>query len=181
MTGLFGLKPQYEKIPERTFLAMLIFLPAGLVSVAALGPWFVRGRVPHAFSQAQKVCLAGEKSYVFQTHPVLAVHLVEESGQTFKDLYPSTRLDVESFKRNLEFNAYLLNREQLNTVSSGSTIFIGREIAEDRIRFFLAATPELENKKGILSACSDSLDIDQLNGGVFTLVKIHALEQLSSP
>src|SRR5262249_8951307 len=149
MTGLVGVKPQDEKIPERTFLAMLIFLSAGLISVTVLGPWFVRGRVSRAFSEVQKVCPAGEKSYVFQTNPVLAVHLVEDSSQTLKDFYPSTRVNVESFKKNLDFNEYILNRKQLNKVSSGSTIFIGREISEDRILFFLAATPEVESKKGI--------------------------------
>jgi hypothetical protein len=183
MAGLFGLKPQGEKMPERTVLPMLISLSAGLILIAVLGPWFVRGRVRHAFSQVQKVCPAGEKDYIFQTRPVLAVDLVEQSGQTFKDSYPSTKVNLESFKKNLPFNEYLSNpnREQLNHVSSGSTIFMGREIADDRVRFFLAATPEVENKKGILSACSDSLDGDQSNQGWFTLVKIHSLEELSVP
>ncbi len=175
MTGLFGIKLQSEKIPEHTCLAMLICLSAGLILIVVLGPWCVRGRVPHAFSQVPKVCPAGEKSYVFQTHPVLAVHLVEDSRQTFKDCYPSTRLNVESFKKNLDFNEYLLNREQFDKVSSGSTIFLGREVAEDRVFFFVATTPEVVNKKGIVSACGDA------NQEGFTLVKIHSLEELSVP
>jgi hypothetical protein len=180
MAGLFGLKPQGEKMPERTVLAMLLFLSAGVISVAVLGPWFVREKVPHAFSQAQKTCPSGEKSYVFQTHPVLAVDLVEDSSQSYKDFYPSTRVNLESFKKNLPFNEYLSNpnREQLNHVSSGSTIFMGREIADDRVRFFLAATPEVAKKKGILTACSNG---DQSNEGWSTLVKIHSLEELSVP
>ncbi len=181
MTELFGLKQQYEKIPERTFLVMVIVLSGGLISLAIVSPYLVRGRVAHAFSQVRRVCPAGEKSYVFQTHPVLAVDLVEKSGQTVKDFYPSTRLNVESFKENLDYNEDLLSREQLINVSSGSTIFIGREMADDRVRFFLAATPEVENKNGILSACGDSLDGDQSNGGDFALVKIHSLEKLSVP
>ena len=134
------------------------------------------GAVPHAFSQVQKVCPAGEKSYVFQTHPTLAVHLVKDSSQTLKDYYPSTRLNVESFKKNLafvDFNEYPL--EQWNHVSSGNTIFIGREVTEDRVVFFMATTPEVVDKKGILSACGDA------NGGSFTPVKIHSLEELSVP
>jgi hypothetical protein len=102
---------------------------------------------------------------------------VEYFGQKFKDLYPSTKVNVGSFKKNLTFNEYLPNRDQLNDVSSGNTIFIGREIADDRILFFLAATPEAANKRGILSACSDSLHVD----GGFTLVKIHSLQELSVP
>src|SRR5262249_51122551 len=137
MAGVFGLKPQGEKIPERTVLAMLIFFSAGGIFIAVLGPWFVRGRVHDALSQAQKVCPAGEKSYVFQTHPGLAVDLAADSSQSFKDSYPSTKLNVESFKKNLDFIEDLPNREQLNHVSSGNTIFVGREIAEDRIFLFL--------------------------------------------
>jgi hypothetical protein len=107
---------------------------------------------------------------------------VEDSDQTFKDCYPSTRLNVESYKKNSDLNQYPLNQEQWNNVSSGSTIFIGREVAEDRVLFFVAATPEVANKTGIVSACGDSLGVDQANrGGFITLVKIHSLEELSVP
>jgi hypothetical protein len=175
MTGLLGrLKPQGEKIPESSSLGMVIFLSAGLISVAVLGPWFVRGRVADAFLRIQKVCPAGERSYVFLTHPALAVDLVEDSGQTFKDSYPSTRLSLESLRKNLNYNEYLQNQEQLNHVSSGSTIFIGREVPDDRVRVFLAATSEVANRRGILSACSDFVH----GGEGLTLVKIHSLEQL---
>jgi hypothetical protein len=181
LTGLFGLKPQRDKIPERTFVAMLICVSAGLILLAVLGPWFVRGKGPHVFSQVQTVCPAGEKSYVFQTQPVLAVDLVEDSHQTFKDCYPTTKLNIESFKKNLDFNEYLLNREELNDVSSGSTIFLGREVTGDRILLFVTATPEAANKKGIVSACGDSTSVGQSNRGGFPLVKIHAMEKLSVP
>jgi hypothetical protein len=176
MVSLFGFKSQSETIPEPTCLTMLICLSAGLVLIAVLGPWCVRGRIPHTFSQVQKECPAGEKRYVFQTHPTLAVHLVEDSGRTLKDYYPSTKLNVESFKKNLafvDFNEYPL--EQWNHVSSGNTILLGREVTEDKMLFFMATTPEVVNKKGILSACGDA------NGGGFTPVKIHSLEGLSVP
>src|SRR5262249_45187642 len=61
MVGFFGLKPQAEKIPERTFLAILMFLSAGLILIVVLGPRFVRKSVSHALSQVQKACPAGEK------------------------------------------------------------------------------------------------------------------------
>jgi len=176
MVSLFGFKLQSERIPERTCLTMLICLSAGLVLIAVLGPWCVRGRVPHAFSQLQQVCPTGEKSYVFQTHPTLAVHLVEDSSRTLKDYYPSTKLNVESFKKNLafvDFNEYPL--EPWNHVSSGNTIFMGREVTEDRVLLFMATTLEVVNKKGILSSCGDA------NGGGVIPVKIHSLEEISVP
>ena len=181
MVGLSGLKQQCVKIPERPCLTMLICLSAGIVSIVVLGPWYARGSVSHVFSQGQKGCPAGEKRYVLHTHPALAVHLVEDSRQTFKDCYPSTRLNVESFKKNLSFNVYLRNREQLNDVPSGSTIFLGREVAEDQVLYFVAATPEVANKKGFLSACGDSLDIMPSTRSNFSLVKIYGLEELSVP
>jgi hypothetical protein len=47
--------------------------------------------------------------------------------------------------------------------------------------FFLAATPEIANIKGIWSACGDSLEGGQSTQGWFTLVKIHSLEDVSVP
>jgi hypothetical protein len=113
---------------------------------------------------------------VFQTHPALAVQLVEDSGQGLKEYYPATTVDIDSYRKNLDFNQYLVSREQLKIVAPGSTIFVARELEDDHIVFFLAATAEVANKKGIFSGCSDSLQI----GGNFTLVKIHSLQELST-
>jgi hypothetical protein len=176
IAALSGLRFRSEITPAPPVHSMVVFLSAGVILIAVLGPWSVRGAMSHAYPQVQKLCPANERSYLVQTHPVLAVHLVEGSGQTFKDYYPATTLNVDSFRKNLDFNGYLANREQLKSIPPGSTIFLARDLAEDRIVFFLAATSEFVNSKGILTGCSDSMHPPR----GFSPMKIHSLQALST-
>jgi hypothetical protein len=175
MAALSGLRLRSETTPTPAVHSTVVFVSAGVILIAVLGPWSVRGGMSHAYPQVQKPCPATEKRYVFQTHPVLAVHLVEGSRQTAKDYYPSTSLGIESFRTNLHFNPHLSNREELKSISPGSTIFLARDLADDKTIVFLTATSEIANRKGILSGCSDSLHPPR----GFTPVKIHFLQALS--
>ena len=176
MAALSGLRLRSETTPAPAVHSTVVFVSAGVVLIAVLGPWSVRGGMSHdAYPQVQKPCPATEKRYVFQTHPVLAVHLVEGPRQTAKDYYPSTSLGIESFRANLHFNPHLSNREELKSISPGSTIFLARDLADDKTIVFLAATSEIASRKGILSGCSDSLHPPR----GFTPVKIHFLQALS--
>src|SRR5262249_12832135 len=71
---LCGVKAHGDSIPDGTVRMMLISLSAGVILVAVLGPWLVRGSAHEAFSQTRNACPVGETSYVFQTHPAMAVH-----------------------------------------------------------------------------------------------------------
>jgi hypothetical protein len=176
MASVFGLGPWREAAAEGPVIPIAAILSASVISIALLGPSAVRGAGTQANFELQKLCSANEKSYVFQTHPALAVHVLEDSGQGLKEYYPSTTVDIDFYRKNLDFNHYLVSREQLKIVAPGSTIFVARELEDDHMVFFLAATAEVANKKGIFSGCSDSLQI----AGNFTLVKIHSLQELST-
>ena len=175
MAALSGLRLRSETTLAPAVHSTIVFVSAGVILIAVLGPWSVRGGMSHGYPQVQKPCPATEKRYVFQTHPVLAVHLVEGPRQTAKDNYPSTSLGIESFRTNLHFNPYLSNREELKSISPGSTIFLARDLADDQTIVFLAATSEIAGRKGILSGCSDSLHPPR----GFSPVKIHFLQALS--
>jgi hypothetical protein len=174
VVGLFGVGWQQVRVPERTSLALSIGLSAALILLAVLGPWYVRGTLPRQTVQLQKACAAGEQSYVFDTSPVLAVHLVDESSRTFGDYYPSTRLNVAAFRRNL----HIAEDPQLgewSDVAAGNTIVAGRDVAEGRVFLFVARTSEVSTKKGTFRACGEP---DEARS---TFVKIHALREVSAP
>jgi hypothetical protein len=133
MTSLFGLKPQYEEISQRTFPRNVhLFICSTHIGCCAW-PLACAWEIFHRIFSCTESMSCGRKELRL-SHPVLAIHFVKDSGQTLKDSYPSTRLNVESFKRNLDFIQYPL--EQWNHVSSTSTIFMGREIARGDDTFF---------------------------------------------
>ena len=181
ITALSGVNQRFGNPGKHSCRGTVICLSAGLVLVAIVGPWVVRGNLDGGFFQTQKVCLASEKSYFFQTHPALAVDLVEKSDKAVVDLYPSTRVNLEAFRKNLAYNQELSNSGQLNNILAGNTMFVGRDLSDDSVRLFLAGTPEVQNKKGILNGCGEYLDADHSNRGSFALVKIHSVEELSVP
>lgn len=174
VVSLFGVRSQQVRLPERTSLAMLVGLSAGLISLAVLGPWYVRGTLPRQLVEVEKACAAGERSYVFDTSPLLTVHLVEESTRAFGDYYPATRLKVAAFKRNLHI-AEDPRLEEWSDVAAGNSIVAARDAAEGTIFMFVARTSEITGKKGTFRACGQ---VDQLRSA---FVKIHAVQEVSNP
>lgn len=172
--GLVGVRWQQVRLPERTCVSMLIGVSAGLILLAVLGPRFVRGTLPRETVQVQRACAAGEQSYVFDTSPGLAVHLVDESTRTFGDYYPSTRLNVTAFRRNLQV-AEDPQLEEWSEVAAGNTIVAGRDVTEGRVFLFVARTPEVSSKKGTFSACGEAHQVRS------TFVKIHGVKEASAP
>jgi hypothetical protein len=170
---LCGVKAHNDSNPDGAVQMMLIPLSAVVILLAVLGPWFVRGSAHEAFSETGNACPVGETSYVFQTHPAMAVHLVEGSGGTLRDVYPSTRLNVASFRDNLTFTGGVF--DEWKRLSSGSTIFIGREITEPRVSLFVARTTEIVPYKGVWGGCG------QPGPGITRLLSVHALRPLSAP